>query len=784
MFGRIVRATRRRHGLTQEELADRTGLSVRTISKLETGRIGTPRPATVRLLADAFGLTGAEREDFYRSAAAEITEPAGSDVAAPEAAVRELVTVPRQLPAGPTRFVGRRRELERLVALAEDAEGFDGPALAVIDGMGGIGKTALAVQAARLIADRFPGGQLFIDLKGFTHGSEPVDPAAALERLLLAVGVPGQRRLSELADGPRSVAVVLEASYRRLTAEQQRMYQLLGLHPGPDFDRYAAAALADTTPDRAGRLLDQLLDERLLLEPAPGRYTFHDLVREHAVATATGTGAAGKAAVDRLLDYYRHAAAVAARTAYPAERHGRLHVPPSPVCGPEPPDAAAARDWLDVEFPNLLAAAGYAATHDRLTHLLHFSRVLHRPLYARGRCRDGEQLHQRALAAARATGDRAGEAAVISCLAHMQRIQGRLTEAGTSYREAVRLAVAAGDPVAEVDALNGLGQVHRLQGRYAEAFEVFERALQLARAADDRLGALDAHIGLGHTYRAHARYPQAGEHYRQALRLVQFPGQPGELDAVVGLGHVELFQDRHEQAARHYRRALRLATDVGNTVIMVAANNALGHTNRRLGRYPAAIRHHEQARELARSTGHLNGEADAYIGIGLVRLLQDRPDLAERAYLRVLERARQGLGPNYEFEAEQGLGRACLATGEVEAALAHHDRALALAVELNQVDDQARAHDGLAHVYLRLGRPDLARRHWEQALRLITQRGLSRTEDAGADVPTIRAHLAALDRGGAPGVAALSGSVVTRSGESTPGGGGAVPHGRPPAAGN
>jgi transcriptional regulator with XRE-family HTH domain len=58
MFGELVRAHRQRLGLAQEDLAARTGLSTRTISKIETGRIAAPRPATVRLLAEAFGPTG------------------------------------------------------------------------------------------------------------------------------------------------------------------------------------------------------------------------------------------------------------------------------------------------------------------------------------------------------------------------------------------------------------------------------------------------------------------------------------------------------------------------------------------------------------------------------------------------------------------------------------------------------------------------------------------------------------------------------------------------------
>ena len=78
-----------------------------------------------------------------------------------------------------------------------------------------------------------------------------------------------QHRLGELEAGQRSVTAALDLSYQHLTADQQRTYRLLGLHPGPDIDPYATAALLDSTPQHAGRLLDQLLDAHLLQEPRP-----------------------------------------------------------------------------------------------------------------------------------------------------------------------------------------------------------------------------------------------------------------------------------------------------------------------------------------------------------------------------------------------------------------------------------------------------------------------------------------------------------------------------------
>ncbi|GIE53865.1 hypothetical protein Ani05nite_73990 [Amorphoplanes nipponensis] len=67
-LGRRVRDHRLRRGLSQEDLAARTGLSVRTVRYLESGRAGRPRPETLRLLGDAFGLEGDERERWHAEA--------------------------------------------------------------------------------------------------------------------------------------------------------------------------------------------------------------------------------------------------------------------------------------------------------------------------------------------------------------------------------------------------------------------------------------------------------------------------------------------------------------------------------------------------------------------------------------------------------------------------------------------------------------------------------------------------------------------------------------------
>ncbi|MBW4720711.1 ATP-binding protein [Saccharothrix obliqua] len=121
--------------------------------------------------------------------------------------------LPRQLPAEPAHFTGRAAELSALDAAG--ARG--GRTFAVLSGPGGVGKTALALHWAHRRRDRFPDGQLYVDLAGFS-GGEPVTPAEALGLFLRGLGVPPERVPAEPAE---QVAL-----YRTLTADRQLLVLL------------------------------------------------------------------------------------------------------------------------------------------------------------------------------------------------------------------------------------------------------------------------------------------------------------------------------------------------------------------------------------------------------------------------------------------------------------------------------------------------------------------------------------------------------------------------------
>ncbi|HEY2578729.1 MAG TPA: helix-turn-helix transcriptional regulator [Streptosporangiaceae bacterium] len=179
--GVLLRHWRITAGLTQEELAERAGLSVRTIRALERGATTRPYRHSTDRLADALGLADADRQAFTRAARrapGTAWQPPGRPV-------------PRQLPPPVPGFTGRTAELRALAGLL-DTDGMS-PGTVVIsaaDGMAGVGRTALAVHWAHQIADGFPDGQLYVNLRGGTAGqAAATPPEEALATFLRAMGV-------------------------------------------------------------------------------------------------------------------------------------------------------------------------------------------------------------------------------------------------------------------------------------------------------------------------------------------------------------------------------------------------------------------------------------------------------------------------------------------------------------------------------------------------------------------------------------------------------------------
>ncbi|WP_282703008.1 BTAD domain-containing putative transcriptional regulator [Streptomyces sp. CC219B] len=111
---------------------------------------------------------------------------------------KEPVKAACTLPHALTDFVGRREEADTLLRIARAGSQGPGPLLICVDGMGGIGKTALALHAAHRLAPDYPDGQFYVDLHGFSPRERPREPAEVLQVLLRSLGVETQRIPADL----------------------------------------------------------------------------------------------------------------------------------------------------------------------------------------------------------------------------------------------------------------------------------------------------------------------------------------------------------------------------------------------------------------------------------------------------------------------------------------------------------------------------------------------------------------------------------------------------------
>lgn len=742
----MVRSHRQRLGMTQDELAETTGLSVRNVRNLEAGRTSSPRPATVRLLADAFGLTGVGRERFNAIAA-------GESVAQPDPAA---LRVPSQLPADVSAFTGRGDQLRQLDSWQAAAGNQPtAPVISAIVGTAGVGKSALALHWAHRNAELFTDGQLYLNLRGYDPDM-PVTAADALARLLAALGVAGgdipldqedraNRYRSEVADrsllivldnaasgdqvrpllpgtgsctvmvtsrdslgglvalngarrldldlfplgdavtllrrliGPRvdaepesakvlseqcvrlplalriaaelavsrdshplsdlaqelrdrqhrmemldggephaRVRTVFSWSVQHLPPDVARAFRLLGLHPGPDTDPYAAAALIGVPLEHARRALSVLGRAHLVHVTGPDRHSMHDLLRSYAchLGVREDTDQSRQAAIARLFDYYLAAAAAAMDSWYPAEKHRRPRIPVTTAPFPGLTDPDKAHAWLDTELSCLVAMAVHAATHGRQAQTIRLSAILYRYLNG-GHYAEALTIHGHAHNAAEQIGDLAAQGYALRSLGAVHARLGRYESAGRYNEGAVELFRQVDDTTGRAIALDNLGATERRLGRYESAVRCHEDALALFGKMGDETGQASALNGLGNAEEQLGRHEVAAGHYRQALRLCRkLSDVHGQATVLDGLGTVHISLGQPDRARRYLMQALALYRKSGEQAGEAWTLNSLGDAARSVGDHMAARTHHTAALALAEATGTRDQQARALAGLG------------------------------------------------------------------------------------------------------------------------------------------------------------------------
>ncbi|BCJ56010.1 SARP family transcriptional regulator [Actinoplanes sp. NBRC 14428] len=731
---------------------------------------------------------------------------------------------PAQLPLPPRGFTGRTAELAALTALLDDRAGTPAVIISAIAGTGGVGKTALALHWGAAIRDRFPGGQLYLNLRGYS-AMPPLTAEEALGQLLRGLGVPVERvpadpeeaaatyrsllagrrtliLLDNAADvaqvrpllpgGPPSLALVtsrnrmaglaaiegvhrvilgpfspaeatgyvrralgteradtesaavatlvrvcdhlplalriavanlgddpdqtverylrdldrdrlaalrvdgdphtavlavLAVSYGRLTAPARRLFRLLSLHPGTDFGSAAAAAVAGLASGEAARLVATLVDDHLVEEHTPGRYTMHDLIRLYARdrADADETPGDRARASRRIVDWYLAVVAAMCRVAAPHRYRPRPEaVPPEPGAGVEPPFAAdsatGALEFLDGERPNLVAVVRLAGRLGDDEATVDLAAMLGAYYQRCGDAPDSLAVYEEGLAAARRLGDRSALATFHNSLGIGNAVLLRYADAAVHLRHAYRLSEETGDRKAQSRTLLNLGRLHLEQARYDEALDAFERSLAAREAG--RGYPLN---NIGYTLFRRGDPDRALEVLEQALAAHRADGdRGGEGTALDSMGAVHL--------------------ERGDTV--------------------AALRYFEAARAALREAADPEAEAGTLVNLGEVRLRRGEHDEAV-ACLRLAVERFAVIPDRREASTRARLAGAHLTAGDTATARTELLTALEALVRLPDPATEATVHRMLGDLERREGRPESAREHLRRAVDGYLRAGLT-----------------------------------------------------------
>ncbi|MFD0821370.1 ATP-binding protein, partial [Micromonospora zhanjiangensis] len=571
-----------------------------------------------------------------------------------------------------------------------------------LTGLDGVRPHALAV------LDQDEATQLLARIAGAERvGADPAASAEVVRRcgyLPLAIRLAGARlahrprwRVADLAERlgtdrsvlagftaeHRTVTDAFALSYAQLTEPAQRVFRLLGCHPGDRFDGYVAAALAALPLPVAWDLLDELVDAHLVEEPEVGHYRFHDLVREYArgLATATESTDGRRAAVERLLDFTLHA--VSALTEPIESPASRVNFVLSPPGRPDLVEDCVRQepDWLTGQRANLVALVRYAADGGLPRQCWQLARASWRYWYMRG----------------------------------------HLDELIETHTIGLRAADALADDWASATMRNYLASAYYRLGRYQDAIDAVEAALTIRERISDLLGIASSHKNLGIAYAMSGQPRISLEHLHQALAIARRLSHLAMIANVlndVGMAYLQI--GRYDKALEVFRRQLPLSRQLGDLHQLGSAIGHIGAVLSQQGRYEPALRRLRLALYLKRTTGNRVGEGEVLNDIGFVERALGDPESAVARHREALAAIVDGRDRTGECASRNLLGRALLDLGDIAAAVESHRRALADATKIKSRYEQARALDGLA-ACARATDPEQARAYWQRALALLEQ---------------------------------------------------------------
>lgn len=458
------------------------------------------------------------------------------------------------------------------------------------------------------------------------------------------------------------------------------MFRRLSLMPGRDADQYAAAALTGLPSDRAEQLLEDLVDANLLLQLSPGRFQFHDLVRQYAaeLCTATDSDTDREAGMNRLIDYYVQTGRRAAQQRRIDHLEGYPEVPP--VDGWTFISLQDAVAWAAHEGSNLLAVLNQALAAGRDDAVLQLAVSVAPFLHQHGRLDDYETMLAEGLSTARRLGDVEAEGRIElvygrllnvrqgprPALPHLQRaaelvasstdarlralVLSGLAYVGGRYdlasdweskiAEAIRLAQAGGHPKVEIGALEAAAVLHGDRMDWTNSLSYYQRTLDKCREVGDEEviadllnGMAECHLALGRPAEALDRALESKEH---ALRL----GLAHALSltySFIGTAYVDLGE--YDLAVQAHREAVEAALRSGIRRSLVIAQLRLGGSLLAAGRRSDSRHEFLAALELARAEHLDNHIVRAYAGLADCAEAEGNPDHAVALLDQAIEAA-------------------------------------------------------------------------------------------------------------------------------------------------
>ncbi|MFI6133721.1 AfsR/SARP family transcriptional regulator [Micromonospora sp. NPDC051141] len=606
---------------------------------------------------------------------------------------------PAQLPHAAPRLVGRDAELAALDQMAV------GPAVVVVSGMAGVGKTALVVHWAHRAAREFPDGQLYCDFGGFGPAELPVPPEVALGDFLQALGVPSPqmpigvaalaglyrsllvtRRMVIVLDNARTsdqVRPLLPAASRSVVLVTSRDC-LTGLVAG------AAAqplALGPLPPPAARALLRSRLGNRGGTTEALG-----DIVAACGGLPLALTIAGARLATRPLLSVSQLAADLLAAGTLDALDGGDAYTDVRTVLSwsyrtlPDRPARLfrllAVQPRQEITVPAAASVAGMSpsqaeralATLVRL-HLIDESApgrfrqhdVLHR--YATELLHASETAAERSAARDRLLAHYAGTAVAAARLLEPHREMPPVPPAGpdvypvvlgdvgtarqwldtnrAALVNAVREAHATGAYPAAGLIAAALATYLQRHGHWHDQATVARIALRAAVCLGDGTARALAHRGTARALIRLHRYAEAEVHLRRSLRLDQRLGDPlGQARALNGLALVAQRRRRYADALRRNGEGLALFLAAGHLSGAASTLNDIGWQQTLLGRHRHALSSCEQARVWLGRLGDTHGQACAWDSLGHIHARLGSHGLAAHCFRQAV-RLFQSLGDRY-----------------------------------------------------------------------------------------------------------------------------------------